>query len=103
MYSGHIEDGAHQPEGVDLMLSLEEQGALFRWESVNSRILTAKFNTKKSSFIPPPEITLTTLSNKLSSKFQQTDRRAIFTLKNGKAAGSNEIAEKAFKADTDSC
>lgn len=48
LYSGHIEHGAHQPEGVYLMLSLQEQRALIGWVPVNSRIITAKFNTKKS-------------------------------------------------------
>ena len=47
LYSGHIEDGAPHTEGVALMLAPEAHGALIGWESVNSRIITAKFTTKK--------------------------------------------------------
>ena len=34
-------------EGVALMLAPEAHGALIGWKPVNSRIITAKFNTKK--------------------------------------------------------
>ena len=34
-------------EGVTLMLAPEAHGALIGWEPVNSRIITAKFTTKK--------------------------------------------------------
>ena len=44
---GHIEDGALHAEGVALMLAPEALGALISWEPVNSRIITAKFTTKK--------------------------------------------------------
>nr|KAG5695063.1 hypothetical protein BaRGS_032556 [Batillaria attramentaria] len=47
LYSGHTEDGAPHTEGVALMLAPEAQRALIGWESVNSRIITAKFITKK--------------------------------------------------------
>ena len=47
LYSGHTEDGAPHTEGVALMLAPEAQRALIGWEPVNSRIITAKFNTKK--------------------------------------------------------
>lgn len=47
MYSGHTEDGAPHTEGVALMLAPEAQRALVGWEPVNSRIITAKFTTKK--------------------------------------------------------
>nr|KAG5693935.1 hypothetical protein BaRGS_008204 [Batillaria attramentaria] len=41
------EDGAPHTEGVALMLAPEAQRALIGWEPVNSRIITAKFITKK--------------------------------------------------------
>nr|KAG5696599.1 hypothetical protein BaRGS_034060 [Batillaria attramentaria] len=44
---GHTEDGAPHTEGVALMLAPEAQRALIGWEPVNSRIITAKFITKK--------------------------------------------------------
>ena len=47
LYSGHIEDGAHHTEGVTLMLAPEAHAALIGLEHVNSRIITAKFTTKK--------------------------------------------------------
>ena len=47
LYSGHIEDGAPHTEGVALMLTPEAHAALIGWEPVNSRIITAKFTTKK--------------------------------------------------------
>ena len=47
LYSGHTEDGARHSEGVALMLAPEAQRALIGWEPVNSRIMTAKFLTKK--------------------------------------------------------
>ena len=47
LYSGHMEDGAPHTEGVGLMLGQEAQRALIGWEAVNSRIITAKFMTKK--------------------------------------------------------
>ena len=47
LYSGHIEDGAPHTEGVTLMLAPEAHTALIGWEPVNSRIITAKFTTKK--------------------------------------------------------
>ena len=42
--SGHIEEGAPHIDGVALMLAPE---ALIGWEPVTSRIITAKFTTKK--------------------------------------------------------
>ena len=45
--SGHIEKGAPHTEGVALMLAPEAHAALIGWEPVNSRIITAKFTTKK--------------------------------------------------------
>ena len=47
LYSGHTEDGAPHTEGVALMLAREAQTALIGWEPVSSRIITAKFTTKK--------------------------------------------------------
>nr|KAG5696667.1 hypothetical protein BaRGS_023076 [Batillaria attramentaria] len=47
LYSGHTEDGAPHTEGVALMLAPEAQRALIGWEPVNSRIIKAKFITKK--------------------------------------------------------
>ena len=47
LYSGHTEDGAPHTESVALMLAPEAQRALVNWEPVNSRIITAKFITKK--------------------------------------------------------
>ena len=49
LYSGHTEDGAPHTEGVALMLTREAQRALIGWEPVSSRIITAKFATKKSN------------------------------------------------------
>ena len=48
LYSEHIEDGAPHTEGVALMLAPEAHAALIGWEPVNSRIITAKFTTKKN-------------------------------------------------------
>ena len=45
LYAGHIEGG--WMEGVDLMLAPKAHAALTGWEPVNSRIITAKFTTKK--------------------------------------------------------
>ena len=45
LYSGHPEDTAPHTEGVAFMLSTEAQRALISWEPVNSRIITAKFQT----------------------------------------------------------
>ena len=47
LYSGHTEFGAPHTEGVALMLAPEAQRALIGWEPVTSRIITAKFYTKK--------------------------------------------------------
>ena len=47
LYSGHMEEGAPHTEGVALMLAPEAHSALIGWEPVNSRIITAKFTTKK--------------------------------------------------------
>ena len=47
LYSGHIEDGAPHTEGVALMQASEAHAALIGWEPVNSRIITAKFTTRK--------------------------------------------------------
>ncbi|KAI8503757.1 hypothetical protein Bbelb_187280 [Branchiostoma belcheri] len=49
LYSGHTEDGAFHSEGVAFMLAPEAQRALIGWEPVSSRIITAKFATKKSN------------------------------------------------------
>ncbi|XP_048759317.2 craniofacial development protein 2-like [Ostrea edulis] len=48
LYSGHTTERAPHTKGVGLMLSPEAQRALIGWEPVNSRIITAKFSTKKS-------------------------------------------------------
>ncbi|KAJ3582463.1 hypothetical protein NHX12_000581 [Muraenolepis orangiensis] len=45
LYSGHPEDSAPHTEGVAFMLSKEAQRALISWEPINSRIITAKFQT----------------------------------------------------------
>ena len=47
LYSEHTEDGTPHTEGVALMLAPDAQRALVGWEPVNSRIITAKFTTKK--------------------------------------------------------
>ena len=47
LYSGHTEVGAPHTEGVSRMLAPEAQRALVGWEPVSSRIITAKFATKK--------------------------------------------------------
>ena len=47
LYLGHIEEGAPHTEGVALMLAPEAHAALIGWEPVSSRIITAKFTTKK--------------------------------------------------------
>ena len=47
LYSGHLEDGAPHTEGVGLMLAPEAQRALIGWEPISSRIITAKFTTKR--------------------------------------------------------
>ena len=47
LYSGHIEEGAPDTEGVALTLAPEAHAALIGWEPVSSRIITAKFTTKK--------------------------------------------------------
>ena len=47
LYSGHIKEGVPHAEGVALMLAPEAHVALIGWEPVNSRIITAKFTTKK--------------------------------------------------------
>ena len=47
LYSRHTEDGAPHTESVALMLAPEAQRALVNWEPVNSRIITAKFITKR--------------------------------------------------------
>ena len=44
LYSEHIGDGAPHTEDVALTLA---HAALIGWEPVNSRIITAKFTTKK--------------------------------------------------------
>ena len=49
LYSGHTEEGAPHTEGVALMLAPEAQRALIGWEPVSSRIITAKFVTKKKN------------------------------------------------------
>ena len=49
LYSRHIEEGAPHTEGVALMLAPEAHAALIGWEPVNSRIITAKFTTKKKT------------------------------------------------------
>ena len=45
LYSGHPDDSAPHTEGVAFMLSQEAQRALINWEPINSRIITAKFQT----------------------------------------------------------
>ena len=52
LYSGHIEEGAPHTEGVALMLAPEAHGSLIGWKPVNSRIITAKFTTKKKDIRP---------------------------------------------------
>ena len=46
-YTEHTEDGAPHTEGEALMLAPEAHAALIGWEPVNSRIITAKFTSKK--------------------------------------------------------
>ena len=46
-------DGAPHTEGVGLMLALEAQRALIWWEPVSSRIITAKFTSKRKNINPP--------------------------------------------------
>ena len=48
LYSGHSEEKAPHTQGVGLMLTSEAQHALIGWEPVSSRIITAKFATKKT-------------------------------------------------------
>ncbi|CAJ1050820.1 craniofacial development protein 2-like [Xyrichtys novacula] len=45
LYSGHADEKAPHTEGVALMLSKEAQRALISWEPINSRIITARFQT----------------------------------------------------------
>ena len=49
LYSGHTMDGAPHTEGVGLMLAPEAQRALIGWEPVSSRIITAKFTSKRKN------------------------------------------------------
>ena len=42
-------DGAPHTEGVGLMLAPEAQRALIGWEPVSSRIITAKFTSKRKN------------------------------------------------------
>ena len=49
LYSGHTEPAAPHNEGVALMLTPEAQGALIGWEPVSSRLIFAKFTTKKKN------------------------------------------------------
>ena len=49
LYSGHTMDGAPHTEGVGLMLAPEVQRALIGWEPVSSRIITAKFTSKRKN------------------------------------------------------
>ena len=45
LYSGHADEKAPHTEGVAFMLSKEAQRALISWEPINSRIITARFQT----------------------------------------------------------
>ena len=45
LYSGHADEKAPHTEGVAFMLSKEAQKALISWEPINSRIITARFQT----------------------------------------------------------
>ncbi|XP_068191506.1 craniofacial development protein 2-like [Antennarius striatus] len=45
LYSGHSDENAPHMEGVTFILSKESQRALISWEPVNSRIITARFQT----------------------------------------------------------
>ena len=45
LYSGHMDENEIHSEGVAFMLSKTAQKALLKWEPVNSRIITATFNT----------------------------------------------------------
>ena len=49
LYSGHTDVGAPHTEGVALILAPEARRAHIGWEPVNSRIITAKFITKKKN------------------------------------------------------
>ena len=49
LYSGHTIDGVPHTEGVGLMLAPEAQRALIGWEPVSSRIITAKFTSKRKN------------------------------------------------------
>ena len=46
IYSGHAQEDAPHTEGVALMLYKEATKSLIEWESVSSRIITARFHTK---------------------------------------------------------
>ncbi|GFR82375.1 craniofacial development protein 2 [Elysia marginata] len=46
LYSGHTEE-AHHTEGVALMLTPIAQKALIGWKPISSRIISAKFTTKR--------------------------------------------------------
>ena len=49
LLSGHTMDGAPHTEGVGITLAPEAQRALIGWEPVSSRIITAKFTSKRKN------------------------------------------------------
>ena len=55
IYAGHEEADAPNTEGVGIMMTEEAAQALLGWESINSRMLVAKFRTSNK------RITLTTI------------------------------------------
>lgn len=48
LYSGHPDEKAPHTEGVAFMLSKEAQRSLISWETINSRIITARFQTTQN-------------------------------------------------------
>ncbi|GFR95809.1 craniofacial development protein 2 [Elysia marginata] len=51
LYSGHPEEDVHHTEGVALMLTPIAQKALIGWKPISSRIISAKFTTKRNLHI----------------------------------------------------
>ena len=121
LYSGCIEEGAPHTEGVALMLAPEAHAALIGWEPVSSCIITAKNGNPLTTTdeqlkrwaehfrellncptpdsppdIPPAETELPISCDKPS---KTEIKKAIMTLKSGKAAGPDEIPAEAIKAD----
>ena len=47
VYPGHEEEDAPHAEGVGLMISKGAVGALLKWKAFSSRIISARFHTRK--------------------------------------------------------